>query len=211
MVALMAGLFSNFQEICSFKEESAKHRIAKLRFLSFFREISCVVTAAPKCRKIPSDFITRKRLEFDKILEQSPEIPQIVALQFKSKFNHLAIHKPDVVIGLQTILPYGKTLVVASYQRVLPPRDKITLLTHFCAWRELSIPEMEHKYDGADVLVEVTNSRESHVGSITVEDNSVVCPERNRQYLLLHGILSEQKRLIDGQNIKIQRNPLSNG
>ena len=73
------------------------------------------------------------------------------------------------------------------------------------------LPLFNHFKYPSNFLMEVTNSRESHVGSITVEDKSVVCPERNRQYLLIHGILSEQKRLIDGQNIKIQRNPLSNG
>ena len=128
--ALMAGLFSNFQEIYSFKEESEKHRIAHLRFMAFFREISCIVTTAPKYRATSADFITMKRLEFDKILEQSPDIPQCIITAFNHTFRNLSIHKPDAVIGLQTIIPYGKQLKLQPYCRSRP--DLVILKISCC-------------------------------------------------------------------------------
>ena len=54
------------------------------------------------------DYITLKRFEFDKILEQSPDIPEEIIKEFNNNFRTVSVHKPDPVIGLQTILPFGK-------------------------------------------------------------------------------------------------------
>ena len=76
------------------------------------------------------DYITLKRFEFDKILEQSPDIPDCIISLFNSKFKNLSIHKPDPVIGLQTILPFGKEYK-STIKRSLSIRDKILLLRCF--------------------------------------------------------------------------------
>jgi len=206
-IALMAGLFSNFQEIYSFKEESEKHRIAHLRFMAFFREISCIVTTAPKYRATSADFITMKRLEFDKILEQSPDIPQCIITAFNHTFRNLSIHKPDAVIGLQTIIPYGKQFKLQPYCRTLSGDDKILLIRYFYCWRALC-PVIQSDPDDPDsTLLEITNSYNSS-SSLEFEDPSICCSERDKSYLLVHGLLSEQRRIICGQNIKIKRNPM---
>ena len=200
------SLFSNFQEIYAFKEESEKHRMANLRFMSFFREISCVITTDPKYRAIPADFITMKRLEFDKILEQSPTIPESVIAAFNTKFHNLSIHKPDAVIGLQTILPYGKQYKIQPYRKKLSIREKMTLFRYFYSWLD-ACKKRKHNYDADNTLIEITNSRNSNYDSVEVDDPSISCPERNKAYLLVHGILSEQKQLIQCRNIKIKRDP----
>ena len=115
----------------TFKEEGEKHRIATLRFLSFFREISCELSLDPKYRSAPMDYITLKRFEFDKILEQSPDIPEHIIKEFNRKFRNLSIHKPDPTIGLQTIIPFGENRDRIKGRRFLSVKDKITLLRCF--------------------------------------------------------------------------------
>jgi hypothetical protein len=39
-------------------------------------------------------------------------------------------------------------------------------------------------------------------------DKNVELTERDRCHLMLHGILSEQKRFVQNQNIKIKRSPV---
>lgn len=206
-IALLAGLFSNFQEIYSFKEESEKHRIAHLRFMAFFREISCIVTMAPKYRATPADFITMKRLEFDKILEQSPDIPQCIITAFNKMFCNLSIHKPDAVIGLQTILPYSKQFELHPYRKKLSGDDKALLIRYFYCWRALCAGVQPDHDNKKSTLLEITNSYNSS-SSVEFEDGSICCSERDKSYLLVHGLLSEQRRIICGQNIKIKRNPI---
>ena len=43
---------------------------------------------------------------------------------------------------------------------------------------------------------------------VEVENKKVKLTERNAEHLLLHGTLSEQKRFVQNQNIKIKQNPL---
>ena len=197
IIALLAGLFSNFQEIYSFKEEGEKHRIAHQRFMAFFREISCAVTMAPKNKITTNDYITMKRLEFDKILEQSPDIPQSIITLFNNTFKDITIHKPDATVGLQTIIPYQENSVHYNM------RDKKLLSQYFNIWRKQSSTNtcIDH------TLLEVTNSNDSNV-SIELANSSRFCSHKNKSYILMHGLLSEQKRILGGHNIKIKRNPM---
>lgn len=105
---IFAGILSNFQQMFTFKELSEQHRMASLRFISFFRDISSELTISPENRTNPIDYITLKRLELDKMLEQSPSIPETIIQEFNSKTkNKNGLHKPEICNILETILPYS--------------------------------------------------------------------------------------------------------
>jgi hypothetical protein len=208
VTAILSGVLSNFQEMFTFKEEAEKHRIAALRFLSFFREISCELSLNPKYRSAPMDYITLKRFEFDKILEQSPDIPETIISQFNNNFRTLSIHKPDPVIGLQTILPFGKKLK-ENLERKLSIKDKILLLRTFNGWRKKTrFKKLHFRKNSDDYLIEVANSRNSNIELVEVENKNIEISKKNAEHLLMHGTLSEQKKFIQNQNIKIRQNPL---
>lgn len=208
VTAILSGVLSNFQEMFTFKEEAEKHRIAALRFLSFFREISCELSLNPKYRSAPMDYITLKRFEFDKILEQSPDIPETIISQFNNNFRTLSIHKPDPVIGLQTILPFGKKLK-EKLERKLSIKDKILLLRTFNGWRQKTrFKKLHFRKNSDDYLIEVANSRNSNIELVEVENKNIEISKKNAEHLLMHGTLSEQKKFIQNQNIKIRQNPL---
>ncbi len=161
IISITAGILSNFQEMFTFKEEAEKHRIAALRFLSLFREISCELSLDPRFRSAPIDYITLKRFELDKILEQSPDIPVIIINEFKQTFKNLSIHKPDPVTGLQTILPFGKEYKYNNKLRTL--NDKITLLKCFTQWKVIiNYSKLKRGEIKDDFLLEITNSRNSN-------------------------------------------------
>ena len=210
ITAITAGILSNFQEMFTFKEEGEKHRIATLRFLSFFREISCDLSLDPKYRTAPMDYITLKRFEFDKILEQSPDIPESIILEFNKKFKNLSIHKPDPVIGLQTIIPFGKNWYFDKYKPFISVMDKIMLLKYFRSWYRQTAISRSRNNKSREVLIEVANSRSSEMDTSLIEtDKSVELTERDKCHLMLHGVLSEQKRFVQNQNIKIKRSPVT--
>lgn len=197
--AIMAGILSNFQEMFTFKEESEKHRIASLRFLSFFREISCELSLEPSCRSSPMDYLTIKRFEYDKILEQSPDIPEIIIKRFNKNFQHLHIHKPDATIGLQTIIPYGKN----KYKKQLKLKDKLLLLKYFEKWEKNTT---FYKGNNSHVI-EIANSESVGLNSGNIKTRTL--SERDHTHLLFHGTLSSQKTFLQNKNIKIRRNPLT--
>ena len=206
VTAILSGVLSNFQEMFTFKEEAEKHRIAALRFLSFFREISCELSLDPKIRSASMDYITLKRFEFDKILEQSPDIPEEIIKEFNNNFRTVSIHKPDPVIGLQTILPFGKK-IKDELERKLSIKDKILLLRSFNGWRKITNFKKYTRKNSDEFLIEVTNSRNSSLELIDIENNEI--SKKRSSSFLLSGVLSEQKRFVQNQNIKIKQNPLN--
>ena len=206
VTAILSGVLSNFQEMFTFKEEAEKHRIAALRFLSFFREISCELSLDPKIRSASMDYITLKRFEFDKILEQSPDIPEEIIKEFNNNFRTVSIHKPDPVIGLQTILPFGKK-IKDELERKLSIKDKILLLRSFNGWRKITNFKKYTRKNSDEFLIEVTNSRNSSLELIDIENNEI--SKKRSSSFLLSGVLSEQKRFVQNQNIKIKQNPIN--
>lgn len=156
--AILSGILSNFQEMFPFKEHSEKHKISSLRFLSFFRDISCELSIHSKHRTTPIDYITLKRLEFDKLLEQSPTIPESIIKSFNEKFKHITrIHKPDVVNNLQTIIPYGRGKIMTPKHNL---KEKILIAKYFTKLKKYSrkMRIFREKRSNNDVTIEVANS-----------------------------------------------------
>lgn len=104
---IISGILSNFQEVFKYKELSEQHRISSLQHLTFFRDISTELSLHPKNRHDPVDYIKTKKIEYGKLLEQSPIIPQSIIKKFEKKFHKVKIHKPDVATNLQTIIAYS--------------------------------------------------------------------------------------------------------
>ena len=193
---IMAGLLTNFQEMFTFKEEGEKHKISSLRFLSFFREISCELSMDPEHRNPPHDFITMKRLEFDKMLEQSPNIPQSIADLFNEKFNNISFHKPDIVNGIQTITPFRKNSPKMHYLKKINLYQKMLLLKYFSAWKTHC--EATNMVRKNDALIEATNL-------------ATRMREREKTFSHLYAPLSTQKKLLQFQNIKLSVDPIQRG
>ena len=108
VMGMLSGVFVSLQEIFPFKELSAQHRMASLRFLSFFRDVSCELSVHADHRVEAAEYISMKRVELDKLHEQTPPIPDTIVQLFESRFEDVDIHKPDSTGTLQTIIPYGQ-------------------------------------------------------------------------------------------------------
>ena len=209
IIGIIAGILSNFQEMFTFKEEAEKHRIANLRFLSFFREISCELSLEDKYRSSPVDYIIVKRFELDKILEQSPDIPVAIINKFNVTFKHLTIHKPDPVIGLQTIIPFGQNIEVYG-NRLISLNDKIILLKYFSDWK-IKTKFSKYKKYGADTndhLIEISNSRNNSHKDSNNNNNNNNNNTNSNEFVYYNGLLSQQKKLLHNKNVVINKNPV---
>ena len=114
VMGMLSGVFVSLQEVFPFKELSAQHRIASLRFLSFFRDVSCELSVDANDRADAVDYINMKRVELDKLHEQIPPVSEAIIKRFHAKFGNLNIHKPDAAGTLQTIVPYGRNVAFAT-------------------------------------------------------------------------------------------------
>ena len=162
MTGIIAGILTSFQEIFTYKQLSERHRISGLQFMRFFRDISVELSMHPDHRTEALEYINLKRLEFDKMLEQSPPYPEKILKKFNNKFSKEKVHKPDIENKLQTIIPYRKRM------KCLKPRELYIARKYFNIWcrnmalknREFVIEQVARKYNRAP-LVEVANSEYS--------------------------------------------------
>ena len=162
MTGIIAGILTSFQEIFTYKQLSERHRISGLQFMRFFRDISVELSMHPMHRTESMEYINLKRLEFDKMLEQSPPYPEKILKAFNKKFSKAKVHKPDIANKLQTIIPYRKRI------QCLKPREIYIARKYFNIWRrnmalhdrDFVIEQARRKHN-RDPLVEVANSEYS--------------------------------------------------
>uniref|UniRef100_A0A6C0KDK5 SMODS and SLOG-associating 2TM effector domain-containing protein n=1 Tax=viral metagenome TaxID=1070528 RepID=A0A6C0KDK5_9ZZZZ len=159
LFSILAGILTNLQEVFTFKELSEQHRISGLQFSSFFRDISVEMSLHPDHRKDPIEYITLKRMEFDKLLEQSPITPKVILNHFDKKFKFLNIHKPDIATNLQTIVPYRGTQYIINKKSY----KKLALMEfYFKRWRGYAALKkanyIRERIRKSGCLIEVANS-----------------------------------------------------
>ena len=159
---ILAGILVNFQEIFKYKELSEQHRISSLRYLSFFRDISTELSLRPEDRHESLEYIKTKKIEFGKMLEQSPIFPQKIINEFEEKFKEVKIHKPDIANNLQTIIANSRNIHS-------PNEDDMEDITEWLRKRrvnkeDLKKVELSNSNSDAesnDGLVEISNSDNS--------------------------------------------------
>lgn len=190
ITGIMAGILTNFQEIFTFKQLSERHRLSSLQFMRFFRDISVELSMHPKHRMNPIEYINVKRLEFDKMLEQSPPYPQTILNKFNTKFKNAKVHKPDVANKLQTIIPYR------SKMKCLTLRQLIIARKYFNKWRnKVALNRRDFIIDMSrriNNLVEVANSEPFNEEYI-----------RERQYLSTRDSISSNEVIENTINFRV--------
>ena len=95
---LSAGLITTIAQFLRVSELLEGHRAASIAYSKFARNIS-VELSLPKDERSCSgrDFIANSRMELDRLIEQSPNIPLEIVKLFGKKFQDNAFVKPDIL------------------------------------------------------------------------------------------------------------------
>ena len=95
---LIAGLITTIAQFLRVSELLESHRVASLAFGKLSRNISVELSLPIKERTTDgTSFLTTCRIELDKLIEQSPNIPINVLSQFDKKFAEHDFIKPDIL------------------------------------------------------------------------------------------------------------------
>ena len=95
---LVAGLITTVAQFLRVSELLESHRVASLAFGKLSRNISVELSLPIKERTTDgTSFLTSCRIELDKLIEQSPNIPISVLSQFDKKFAEYDFIKPDIL------------------------------------------------------------------------------------------------------------------
>lgn len=100
-VNIFAGILGTLQNFFRFAEKMESHRNAEILWSKFGRSISVELALDPRRRQDADEFLKITRVEYDKLIEQSPSLPPDIIDRFKKVFkNNKDIHKPHICNGI---------------------------------------------------------------------------------------------------------------
>jgi hypothetical protein len=101
-VSIFAGILTTLGNFLRFAQGSESHRVAGIAWGKFQRQIAVELAIAPKDRIDCMDFLKICRAELDRLIEQSPPVPDDVINEFKKEFDDKPnVKKPEICDGME--------------------------------------------------------------------------------------------------------------
>ena len=123
---LTAGLLTTIAQFLRVSELLEGHRSASISYSKFSRNISVELSLPPDERsKNGREFIASSRVELDRLIEQSPNIPLHIVKYFGKSFSEASFIKPDILeISDVEIFKDSEKKKILEDQRVMEMKDK---------------------------------------------------------------------------------------
>lgn len=101
-VSLIAGILTTLGNFFKYAQLSESNRVAGIAWGKFQRQIAVELSLHPNDRLDSMDFIKICRAELDRLIEQSPPIPDRIIQQFLLEFKDLPdLKRPDICKGIE--------------------------------------------------------------------------------------------------------------
>ncbi len=104
---VIIGLINSFQRFGKAAEKTELHASAAMQYSMLYRLIETELNLSDEHRR--NDLVMTVRQEMDRLLSQSPSVPQIIIDEFNKTFPELQ-NKPDICNGLGGIPTLHKSL-----------------------------------------------------------------------------------------------------
>jgi len=101
-ISLFAGLLTTIGNYLRFAQFEESHRVASISWGKFQRQVAVELALDPNERIDAMDFLKICRTELDRLIEQSPPIPEDSILLFQTNFGEIeGLKKPDICGSLE--------------------------------------------------------------------------------------------------------------
>jgi hypothetical protein len=101
-VSIFAGILTTLGNFLRFAQGSESHRVAGIAWGKFQRQIAVELAISPTDRIDCMDFLKICRAELDRLIEQSPPVPDDVIRDFKKEFEDKPdVRKPEICDGME--------------------------------------------------------------------------------------------------------------
>jgi len=106
-VSILTGIIATLNNFLRYAQLQESHRVASISWGKFQRLIAIELALHPDDRVDSLEFLNTCRSEIDRLIEQSPPIPNKSLIDFKAKFGHIEdIKKPDICDYLEHTYTY---------------------------------------------------------------------------------------------------------
>jgi len=124
-----------------YAQGSEAHRVAGISWGKFQRQIAVELAINPNERIDAMDFLKICRAELDRLIEQSPPIPDVIIAEFEKEFkNQPDIKKPEICHGLEHTRVFEDR---GARLRMLSSEAALMLMHKKKAMRESIVPDLD--------------------------------------------------------------------
>jgi hypothetical protein len=109
-ISLFAGLLTTIGNYLRYAQLEESHRVASISWGKFQRQVAVELAMDPNERIDAMDFLKICRAELDRLIEQSPPIPEDAITMFEEQFGKVVeLKKPDICGALEHTKIYAST------------------------------------------------------------------------------------------------------
>jgi hypothetical protein len=144
-VSIFTGILTTLGNFFRYAQSSEANRVASISWGKFQRQIAIELALHPSDRIDSMDFLKFCRSELDRMIEQSPQIPDNVISQFEKEFvNTPNLEKPDIAHGIDHTKIFKDTdtlmkKMAADATMMLQQKRKV--------WHEAMMPDVDKRLD----------------------------------------------------------------
>jgi hypothetical protein len=140
-VSLIAGILTTLNNFFKYAQLSESHRAAGTAWGKFQRLIAVELAQSPGNRMDSLDFLKICRADLDRLIEQSPAIPDEVISAFEKEYkDRPKLKRPDICHGLDHTHIYDST---QSRLKDLTAEAALTLMHKKKTIREAILPDLD--------------------------------------------------------------------
>lgn len=122
-INMILGILSSFQRFGKAAEKTELHASAALQYAMLYRSIETELSLSQERRT--ANFIMNVLQDMDRLLAQSPPVPQKIVDQFNQMYSHLP-YKPDICNGMGS--PTTKKSTPSEFvQKMFPTSPKASM------------------------------------------------------------------------------------
>jgi hypothetical protein len=141
-VSIFTGILTTLGNFFRYAQNSEAHRVTGVAWGKFQRQLDVELKLHPRDRIDCMDFLKICRAELDRLIEQSPPIPDSVINAFVKEFSNLKdLKKPDIAHGME----HTKIFVDKDTRlKQIAADAAIFLQQKRKVWHKALMPELEH-------------------------------------------------------------------
>lgn len=126
-INVLSAFLASLQKFYQSAEKSETHASLARQFASFYRTISVELMLAPAARTPAKELSKNCRMEYDRMMQIAPPVPNVSVMAFRKKFPD-ARNRPEIANGLTEIAVYDRSDEIIDLHKKRRP---------FSLWRSI--------------------------------------------------------------------------
>lgn len=205
-VSLIAGILTTLNNFLRYAQLSESNKVAGVAWGKFQRLIAVELALKPDERMDSLDFLKICRADLDRLIEQSPPIPDSIIYEFEREFKDRPnLRRPDICHGLDHTHVYDNS---QSRLKTLTSDAALTLMHKKRLLRQEILPDLDKLIEGA-VRSNLESKKREIEEAVHAATSATGIPTRMDSSLLLRNADSKLRDLVNTRKKQIILNPMA--